>query len=102
MLPVNFGAHSFFQKPYKCRQEGCEKRYTDPSSLRKHVKSVHVAATSQSGASDSKTGVSHQQGYRLDALEDEHEHVELLRKIWERNKSAPRQKLKKQKGAKCH
>ena len=75
-----FWSPFFFQKPYKCRQEGCEKRYTDPSSLRKHVKSVHVAATSQSGASDSKTGVSHQQGYRLDALEDEHEHVELLRK----------------------
>ena len=26
--------------------EGCEKRYTDPSSLRKHVKSVHGLHTS--------------------------------------------------------
>ena len=25
-------------KPYECRQPGCGKRYTDPSSLRKHVK----------------------------------------------------------------
>ena len=34
---------SFFvfwlQKPYKCEVLGCTKRYTDPSSLRKHVKS---------------------------------------------------------------
>ena len=28
-----------FQKPYKCEVLGCPKRYTDPSSLRKHVKS---------------------------------------------------------------
>lgn len=27
------------QKPYKCEVLGCTKRYTDPSSLRKHVKS---------------------------------------------------------------
>jgi len=26
------------QKPYACQVEGCSKRYTDPSSLRKHVK----------------------------------------------------------------
>ena len=26
------------QKPYKCEVVGCSKRYTDPSSLRKHVK----------------------------------------------------------------
>merc|ERR1712223_2008608 len=25
-------------KPYKCDVPGCQKRYTDPSSLRKHVK----------------------------------------------------------------
>ena len=29
----------FLQKPYKCEVLGCTKRYTDPSSLRKHVKS---------------------------------------------------------------
>ena len=29
------------QKPYACRAPGCTKRYTDPSSLRKHVKTVH-------------------------------------------------------------
>ncbi len=35
--------HSFFfpQKPYVCHAIGCTKRYTDPSSLRKHVKTVH-------------------------------------------------------------
>ena len=26
------------QKPYICKQPGCNKRYTDPSSLRKHVR----------------------------------------------------------------
>lgn len=29
------------QKPYICKAPGCSKRYTDPSSLRKHVKTVH-------------------------------------------------------------
>ncbi|KAM6233450.1 LOW QUALITY PROTEIN: zinc finger protein GLI1 [Porphyrio hochstetteri] len=28
-------------KPYVCKLPGCTKRYTDPSSLRKHVKTVH-------------------------------------------------------------
>lgn len=32
---------SLFQKPYICKAPGCVKRYTDPSSLRKHVKTVH-------------------------------------------------------------
>ena len=31
------------QKPYACHAPGCIKRYTDPSSLRKHVKTVHGA-----------------------------------------------------------
>ena len=31
------------QKPYVCKAPGCTKRYTDPSSLRKHVKTVHGA-----------------------------------------------------------
>lgn len=29
------------QKPYVCKAPDCTKRYTDPSSLRKHVKTVH-------------------------------------------------------------
>jgi len=29
------------QKPYVCKIADCIKRYTDPSSLRKHVKTVH-------------------------------------------------------------
>lgn len=33
----------FTQKPYVCKAPGCTKRYTDPSSLRKHVKTVHGA-----------------------------------------------------------
>ncbi len=32
---------AFLQKPYVCKIPGCTKRYTDPSSLRKHVKTVH-------------------------------------------------------------
>ena len=28
----------YLQKPYKCEVPGCQKKYTDPSSLRKHVK----------------------------------------------------------------
>ncbi|KAI4880311.1 hypothetical protein NFI96_027663 [Prochilodus magdalenae] len=31
----------YAQKPYVCKIPGCTKRYTDPSSLRKHVKTVH-------------------------------------------------------------
>lgn len=34
---------AYFQKPYICKAPGCTKRYTDPSSLRKHVKTVHGA-----------------------------------------------------------
>lgn len=30
------------QRPYACQIAGCEKRYTDPSSLRKHVKNHDV------------------------------------------------------------
>ncbi|XP_021562792.1 zinc finger protein GLIS1 [Carlito syrichta] len=35
-----------FQKPYACQIPGCSKRYTDPSSLRKHVK-AHSAKEQQ-------------------------------------------------------
>lgn len=34
-------SHNVSQKPYVCKIPGCTKRYTDPSSLRKHVKTVH-------------------------------------------------------------
>ena len=54
-LSFGFSSSSFFfflsffkflvvflsQKPYACKASGCTKRYTDPSSLRKHVKTVH-------------------------------------------------------------
>ena len=31
-----------FQKPYACPNPGCTKRYTDPSSRRKHMKNCQV------------------------------------------------------------
>ena len=44
-MELTFTAHACFcarlQKPYACTIQGCSKRYTDPSSLRKHVKTVH-------------------------------------------------------------
>ena len=47
-----------FQKPYACYAPGCAKRYTDPSSLRKHVKTVHGAdfyANKKHKVNDDKT-----------------------------------------------
>ena len=41
LTPLPFIRRS--QKPYACKVPGCTKRYTDPSSLRKHVKTVHGA-----------------------------------------------------------
>lgn len=38
---VHIRCISLLQKPYVCKIPGCTKRYTDPSSLRKHVKTVH-------------------------------------------------------------
>ena len=40
-MTINLTFSTFFQKPYACKAPGCTKRYTDPSSLRKHVKTVH-------------------------------------------------------------
>lgn len=37
--PAAFHMSVVVQKPYTCQVPGCAKRYTDPSSLRKHVKS---------------------------------------------------------------
>ncbi|KAL3072613.1 hypothetical protein niasHS_017587 [Heterodera schachtii] len=33
--------HQPQRKPYRCDQLGCEKKYTHPSSLRKHLRAVH-------------------------------------------------------------
>lgn len=41
MQGVHIRCISLLQKPYVCKIPGCTKRYTDPSSLRKHVKTVH-------------------------------------------------------------
>lgn len=40
-LSLIFPLNPSWQKPYVCKIPGCTKRYTDPSSLRKHVKTVH-------------------------------------------------------------
>ena len=36
-----FAQKFFLQKPYRCCVDGCNKAYTDPSSLRKHIKRHH-------------------------------------------------------------
>lgn len=63
-VPV-FNLCNLFQKPYVCKAPGCTKRYTDPSSLRKHVKTVHGAefyakrkhkGNGDSGNNDSEDG----------------------------------------------
>lgn len=38
-LIIIFISCAYIQKPYACTYPGCEKRYTDPSSLRKHTRS---------------------------------------------------------------
>lgn len=40
---IGLFSRALLQKPYACKAPGCTKRYTDPSSLRKHVKTVHGA-----------------------------------------------------------
>lgn len=37
----------FLQKPYACQIPGCLKRYTDPSSLRKHIKNHSLRDSGQ-------------------------------------------------------
>lgn len=43
-----------FQKPYACQIIGCTKRYTDPSSLRKHVKNHNARDQTQSRRKSSR------------------------------------------------
>lgn len=42
------GSIYLLQKPYRCQVPGCTKKYTDPSSLRKHVKNHAVKDQLQS------------------------------------------------------
>lgn len=46
IMTLRLIVHFLFQKPYACQIPGCTKRYTDPSSLRKHVK-IHSAKEQQ-------------------------------------------------------
>lgn len=46
--------YSIFQKPYACQIIGCTKRYTDPSSLRKHVKNHNARDQTQSRRKSSR------------------------------------------------
>lgn len=48
----------FYQRPYACQLPGCEKRYTDPSSLRKHVKNHDVKGRRKSHKESSSNKVS--------------------------------------------
>lgn len=61
LIPNSF--FSLFQKPYACQLPGCTKRYTDPSSLRKHVKNHalrnangHLGRRKSSSASNTNQG----------------------------------------------
>ena len=46
------------QRPYACQIAGCEKRYTDPSSLRKHVKNHDVKGRRKSHKDSSSNKMS--------------------------------------------
>lgn len=48
----------FQQRPYACQLPGCEKRYTDPSSLRKHVKNHDVKGRRKSSKESSGSKLS--------------------------------------------
>jgi hypothetical protein len=47
------------QKPYACQIEGCCKRYTDPSSLRKHVKNHSLVLNGQGRRKSHKDSSTH-------------------------------------------
>lgn len=50
-------SYPYIQKPYACQVPGCLKRYTDPSSLRKHVKN-HVNKQQDDGNKSRTSSVS--------------------------------------------
>lgn len=71
------------QKPYICKAPGCTKRYTDPSSLRKHVKTVHGAEfyaskrhkgtpSNQNSFDDGHGGVSNTSGFDSSPRSEDH------------------------------
>lgn len=52
-------------KPYNCKMKGCDKSYTHPSSLRKHMK-VHDKPLSPHMSTGDQTSVSSGSGYESD------------------------------------
>lgn len=74
------------QKPYICKAPGCTKRYTDPSSLRKHVKTVHGAEfyaskrhkgtpSNQNSFDDGHGGISNASGFDSSPHSEDHQSV---------------------------
>lgn len=74
------------QKPYICKAPGCTKRYTDPSSLRKHVKTVHGAEfyaskrhkgtpSNQNSFDDGHGGISNASGFDSSPRSEDHQSV---------------------------
>lgn len=74
------------QKPYVCKAPGCTKRYTDPSSLRKHVKTVHGAEfyaskrhkgtpSKHNSSDDGNGGISNASGFDSSPRSEDHQSV---------------------------
>lgn len=53
------------QKPYACQIPGCTKRYTDPSSLRKHVKAHSAKGLQEREVKVKAERVAHRAGHRV-------------------------------------
>lgn len=82
MLINSMNFSIFVQKPYICDAPGCTKCYTDPSSLRKHIKTVHGVeyyarkrhkkTPSSNGSDDRNGGLSHGNGFDSSPRSEDH------------------------------
>lgn len=61
-------------KPYCCKLPGCNKRYTDPSSLRKHVKTYKHFATEEPARRESSDGIQSPEAFS--PVKDPYAHTE--------------------------